>query len=557
MAQFHHFQEDVSGIALPEKFTYPFYYEPHPLAIIAAGELQQYLENQQDFHHNFGLDNPEDPTAKGKMFGVLVVQNPKGELGYLAAFSGSFSDKNFPSTFVPPLFNIYLKHGFFRKGENELIAINRQIEALEADPLFIRLKAQVNEKKRLLEEEYLREKARIKKAKKVRKASRQQAEKSMSPEALATFKKQQEKESFVDRYFVKNLSDFRKGELLPYQQKLEAFTQQIATLKAARKSKSAQLQQQIFDQYQFLNQQKEVKALTEIFPLTADQQPPGGAGECAAPRLLQYAFAHDLRPVCMAEFWWGVSPKTEIRRHKAFYPACQGRCKPILAHMLAGIEMDENPILQRLEKQQEPEIIFEDEALIVLNKAPGVLSVPGKEVTDSVYTRMLARYPEATGPMIVHRLDMSTSGILVLTKTKEAHKILQKQFLERKVKKRYVALLEGLVKQDEGYIDLPLRVDLDDRPRQMVCYEHGKPARTQWKVVERKEGKTRVHFYPITGRTHQLRVHAAHPLGLNSPIVGDDLYGTKADRLHLHAAFIQFVHPVSGERMRFSVREGF
>ena len=259
----------------------------------------------------------------------------------------------------------------------------------------------------------------------------------------------------------------------------------------------------------------------------------------------------------MAEFWWGKSPNSEIRKHKNFYPACQGRCKPILTHMLEGIEMEENPMLENSSNEKDIKIIFEDDAIVVLNKPAELLSVPGKEINDSVLVRVKNLYPNATGPLIVHRLDMSTSGIMLFTKTKKANKILQNQFIERTIKKRYVALLDGIIKENEGEINLPLRVDLDDRPRQLVCDIYGKPAKTKWKVIDRKNNTTRIHFYPITGRTHQLRVHASHSLGLNTPIMGDDLYGKKSNRLHLHAEFIEFTHPITKKKTSFTVDSNF
>jgi tRNA pseudouridine32 synthase/23S rRNA pseudouridine746 synthase len=251
----------------------------------------------------------------------------------------------------------------------------------------------------------------------------------------------------------------------------------------------------------------------------------------------------------MAEFWWGESPVGEIRKHGQFYPACRGKCEPILAHMLEGIPLDSNPMAEGQATDLELEILYEDEQLVVVNKPAALLSVPGKNVLDSVFFRMKQRYPDATGPLMVHRLDMGTSGILLVAKTAEAHKNLQSQFIRHSVQKRYVALLEGEISAESGVINLPLRVDLDDRPRQMVCYTYGKSARTEWRVVERKDGTTRVHFHPVTGRTHQLRVHSAHVQGLNAPIVGDELYGNKGTRLHLHAERIEFLHPQSGEKM--------
>ena len=332
---------------------------------------------------------------------------------------------------------------------------------------------------------------------------------------------------------------------------------EILALKNQRKSLSSELQLKIFNQYQFLNSHNQSKSLFDIFANTPQKTPPAAAGECAAPKLLQYAFNHQMKPLAIAEFWWGASPKSEIRKHQHFYPACQGKCKPILSHMLDGIKMDENPFLHNPGEAKSFDIIYEDDVMLVINKPAGLLSVPGKNIEDSVYLRIKNTYPNATGPLIVHRLDMATSGLLLIALTKDSHKHLQKQFTKRTVKKRYCALLDGILTADEGIIDLPLRVDLDDRPRQLVCYEYGKAAKTQWQVIERKDGKTKVYFYPITGRTHQLRVHAAHSLGLNTAIMGDDLYGDNADRLHLHAETIEFSHPISKERLSFKVDAEF
>lgn len=259
----------------------------------------------------------------------------------------------------------------------------------------------------------------------------------------------------------------------------------------------------------------------------------------------------------MAEFWWGASPKSEIRKHQNFYPACQGKCQPILEHMLEGISMDDNPLLTNPAQGKSIDIIYQDEVMLVINKPAEFLSVPGKNIEDSVYLRIKQSFPKAMGPLIIHRLDMATSGLMVIALSKEAHKELQKQFIKRTVKKRYVALLAGLIKEDSGTIDLPLRVDLDDRPRQLVCYEHGRHARTEWQVIERKNNQTKVYFYPVTGRTHQLRVHSAHIKGLNTPIVGDDLYGNKNTRLHLHAETLELKHPMTKELMHFQINAQF
>lgn len=399
-------------------------------------------------------------------------------------------------------------------------------------------------------------KRKIKEGKLARKIQREQPADS-SEEQLTDLLESLRKESVREQYQLKELSRYWKNRLAEIQLEIDEHQSAIILLKEERKYMSASLQQKLFDQYSFLNQYGNEKNLCEIFEHTAEARPPAGAGECAAPKLLQYAFLHKLRPVAMAEFWWGQSPKSEIRIHGQFYPACRGKCEPILAHMLEGVEMDENPMLTNPAEGRDVEIVYEDEALVVVNKPAEFLSVPGKNVQDSVYERMRLKYPNATGPLIVHRLDMSTSGIMLVAKTKESHKVLQEQFIKRTIKKRYIALLDGVVESEEGFIDLPLRVDLDNRPHQLVCYEYGKPACTKWEVVERKNNKTKIHFYPITGRTHQLRVHAAHPMGLNSPIVGDDLYGNKGERLHLHAEWIEFKHPTSKEIMTIQVEAEF
>ncbi len=297
----------------------------------------------------------------------------------------------------------------------------------------------------------------------------------------------------------------------------------------------------------------------DICAETALKPPPAGAGECAAPKLLQYAFQHHLMPLAMAEFWWGASPKSEVKKHQQYYPACTGKCQPILKHMLVGMQMDENPFLYNYAQGKNLDIIYRDQDILVVNKPSEFLSVPGKEISDSVYLRIKQQFPDATGPIIVHRLDMSTSGLMVIALNPQANKYLQKQFIHREVHKQYVALVEGLPQQNEGEINLPLRGDLYDRPKQIVCNQYGKQAITQWQVLERhpEKNQTKVLLTPQTGRTHQLRVHCAHAQGLNMPIVGDDLYGTLANRLHLQAQSLKIKHPVSKEVMTFKLEAEF
>lgn len=556
LTHFLPFKSDISTIQLPEKFTFPFYYEPHLLAKIACKELQDYLENQTDFQHNFGFENTNSVGEIGKMFGVLVVKNNNNELGYLAAFSGKLADNSLPTQFVPPIFNMRTEGSFYIKGEAEIDIINFKISILKNDEVYISLKKSYKKIIKIIEEDLAEQRKKLKISKTERKLRKKISETSLSVEDIQNISKKLEQESYNDQFFYKELQEYYDLKTHKFQSELNVFEHKINALKKERKEKSIILQQQLFSNYTFLNQQKEPKSLLDIFNFPT-VKPPAGSGECAAPKLLQYAFANDLQPICLAEFWWGISPNSEIRKHKNFYPACQSRCKLILSHMLQDLKMDENLLIENLSEKQQLTIIYEDDVLVVVNKPGEFLSVPGKEIKDSVYTRIKEKYPTATGPLIVHRLDMSTSGILVLTKTKEANKILQSQFIQRTVKKSYVALLEGILSENSGKINLPIRLDLDDRPKQLVDYENGKKAETDWEIIQREKDKTRVHFYPITGRTHQLRVHAAHKDGLNAPIVGDDLYGKKATRLCLHAEFIEFVHPSTNEKMSFTIAPDF
>ena len=553
---FQPFATPVSKIKLPPKFTFPFYYEPHPLCKIAVNELQEYLKTQTDFDHNFGLDASKKGLPIGKMFGVLVVQNKQNGIGYVAAFSGKLADKSLPEKFVPPVFNMRTEGSFYIKGETEIDKINSQLGALKSNEQYLTLKKSAKKLHKTISESLENQRKKMKAAKIERKLSKKNAVAILGDLEFKNLTKKLMQESYNDQFLYKELHEYYDSKIKKNGKELTVIEDKITALKKERKEKSNFLQQTLFSKYAFLNQQKELKNLLDIFD-NPTIKPPAGSGECSAPKLLQFAFANDLKPIAMAEFWWGISPNSAIRKHKNYYPACQGRCKPILTHMLNGIKMDDNLLLENLAEKQELRIIYEDDVLVAVNKPTEFLSVPGKEINDSVYTRIKEKYPDATGPLIVHRLDMSTSGILLLTKTKEANKVLQSQFINRTIKKRYIALLDGNLVKNNGTIKLPLRVDLDDRPKQLVDFENGKNAETNWEIIKRENGKTRVYFYPITGRTHQLRVHAAHKYGLNTPIVGDDLYGNKTNRLHLHAEFIEFLHPSTNEKMSFRVDPEF
>ena len=531
----HTFYTDISGIPLPARFTYPFCYVPHPLCVKAAEEVQQYLAQHPEWD-------------EGKMFGVLVVQTAEGETGYLAAFSGILAGQNNLPFFVPPVYDLLQPDGFFKQEEAEISAMNIRITRLEQEPDYLQQKLSLRQME-------TQSKAALDTARHALKAAKAQREErrrtsTLTPEEAEALIR----ESQFQKAEYKRLEHRWKEQLDTLRRHVEAHEAKIQALKHERKTRSADLQLRLFRQFRMLNYRGEVKDLCELFADTVQRIPPAGAGECAAPKLLQYAYLHGWKPLAMAEFWWGKPSQTEVRRQGHYYPSCTGKCGPILRHMLQGLDVEDNPLARKNDKEKELEIVYEDDALVVVNKPSGLLSVPGKEDSTSVQALMQTRLPQALN---VHRLDMDTSGLLLIAKTKEAHQCLQAQFEQRLIRKRYIALLEGIVPHDRGSIDLPLRPDLHDRPRQVVDKDHGKPALTDYEVLERKDGRTLVTFYPQTGRTHQLRVHAAHPLGLHCPIVGDALYGTPAERLCLHAERLEFTHPVTGERMTFQVQAPF
>ena len=451
----HPFTQDISNIPCPTQFTYPFHYTPHPLCVLAAQEVQTYLQSRTDWNSEL---------QQGKMFGVLVVRTPEGTTGWLAAFSGNLAGSNHHEYFVPPVYDLLDPNGYFKQEEARISSLN----------------VILNE--------------------------------------------------------VKDLEDTSENK--------------INQLKEERKTRSIALQQWIFQQFRLRNALGEEQDINRIFERLAHRIPPAGTGECAAPKLLQYAYLQGLQPLAMAEFWWGDSPKGEIRRHGHYYPSCRHKCEPILNFMLQGLDVEPNPLLVSNTDVNQLETVYEDDYLLVVNKPAGMLSVPGKTGQASVLTILQERYPDATGPILVHRLDMATSGLLLAAKDKDTHAELQKQFEGRSVKKRYTALLEGIPSVElKGFIRLPMRPDFDNRPLQMVDFEFGKPAVTRYEILENIDNRTRIAFWPETGRTHQLRVHAAHPDGLNCPIVGDPLYGQPAERLYLHAEGLEFRHPKTGKRL--------
>ncbi len=489
------------------------------------------------------------------MFGVLVVKNNQGELGYLSAFSGKIADQNLLPGFVPPVFDMLTSDSFFRSELSEITLISDDIKERQSNPELDELKQALKRQSTDFEQQIEAHRLAMIEGRAQRKRARSTLDENSESDKQALI--QLSRESVAEKKHLKSLKQQQQESISKLSSQLSMLTDAIEALLTQRKSMSNALQHKLFEQYQFLNASGQSKSLNDIFSRTESPVPPAGSGECAAPKLLQYAFAHDLTPICMAEFWWGVSPKSEIRQHKKFYPSCQSKCLPILTHMLDGMELDPNPLLDNPAEGKDLGIVYQDDAIVVVNKPAEFLSVPGKNITDSAYTRLIEKFVDCEGPFVIHRLDMSTSGLLVFALTRRANKSLQKQFITRMVEKRYVALVEGEVLQHEGDISLPLRGDLYDRPRQLVCYEHGKAAETHWELIEKKNGCSKIYLYPKTGRTHQLRVHCAHTQGLNMPIVGDDLYGIKSNRLHLHAETLAFEHPYTKQAMHFQVEAEF
>lgn len=538
---FHIYQSPVETETLPSQFTYPFQYTPHPLCVKASEELQQYLLQKEEW---------TDELQKGKMFGVLLVRADTGEIGYLTAFSGILAGQNRHSGFVPPVYDLLQPEGFFLKEESVISEINKQIKSFTSSSQYIQAKTTLSAIRKDAERTLLAARSAMNEAKKRRDDLRKSGITPVENERLILESQHQKAE-------IKRLKNFLDGQIIEAQEALQTIDAQLVELKNERKTRSAALQLKLFEQFVLLNANGETISLPRLFENTPQQIPPAGTAECAAPRLLQYAYKTGLQPLAMAEFWWGNSPKTEIRHHGYYYPACKHKCEPVLRFMLQGLDVEPNPLLIDLHKNTGLTIVYEDQWIVVVNKPEGMLSVPGKLDHDSILQRLQQRYPQATGPLLVHRLDMATSGLLLAAKTKEVHQQLQAQFSNRTIKKRYEAILDGVLLSEQGKISLPMRPDPDNRPLQVVDYEHGKPAVTTYKRISVEDGKTRVSFFPETGRTHQLRVHAAHPEGLNAPICGDELYGKKADRLYLHAVSLSFMHPVTAQRMTLTVDSVF
>lgn len=537
----HRFPQPVDPATLPARFTCPFCYTPHPLCIAAASCVQEYLATCRAW---------SDELAAGKMFGVLVVRHPEGGVGFLAAFSGNLAGSNRHPYFVPPVYDMLRPGDFFRQEEAAISALNGRVARLERDPQLCEARAELERLTR--QAACALDEARTAALRAKAERDRQRAEHPDEAHLAALVRQSQHEKAELRR-----LRQRWNERLAAARARVGALTEEVVRLKDERHRRSAELQHRLFARFRMLNARGEVRDLNELFADTPQRVPPAGAGECAAPKLLQYAYVSGLHPVAMAEFWWGASPRGEVRRHGCYYPACRGKCGPILRHMLQGLDVDPNPLERPAAACGEPRVFWEDASLAVVCKPAGMLSVPGLGGGTSLLAWLRDRYPHATGPLLVHRLDMATSGLLLCAKTLDAYRRLQAQFCNRTVRKRYVALLDGAVAADEGVVELPMRADWEDRPRQRVCFEHGAPARTEYRVLSREGGVTRVALHPVTGRTHQLRVHASHPSGLDAPIVGDTLYGRGGNRLFLHAESLTFRHPFTGEELHFEFPADF
>lgn len=529
---FHKFRNNIDGVEIPRRFNNPFYYSPHPLCLLAADEVRGILSGDEALYAE---------ARKGKMFGVLVVLSPNGELGFLAAFSGLLFGKNKYEGFVPPVYDMQAPDGYFKQEEARISAINIAIKDIESSDAYIGAVAAVEVEKVNSEKSLAETSALFKSNKEERKRKRESGLLSSDEEALLIRQSQFEKAE------LKRMRSMWNERIAEKEACVASYNERIKALGVERKNRSIALQRWLFEQFKVLDANGCRKSLLSIFDEKLSALPPAGAGECAGPKLLQYAYENSFKPLALAEFWVGESPVGEIRRDGSFYGACKSKCEPILGYMLQGLDVEDSA----LEKGGDIsciEVIYEDEHIVVVNKPSGVLSVPGIVGGVSVQQWLREEYMHSNNVFVVHRLDMATSGLLVAAKSVEVYKVLQSQFAERSVKKQYMALLDGVPGDSEGVIELPLASDYLNRPRQKVDYENGKQAITYYNVLRTVSYKGKecalVHFTPVTGRTHQLRVHAASTEGLDCPIVGDALYGTVDDRLMLHASRVEFLHPV-------------
>jgi tRNA pseudouridine32 synthase/23S rRNA pseudouridine746 synthase len=537
-----YFEPQPAPAELPERMPSPFGHVVHPLARRAAALLDAELAASRA---SWGLEAP----GGGKMFGVLVVAAPDRRIGFLRGFSGMLGGSWHVDGFVPPLFDQAARDAVWLAGEDELRELARRIDELgggaEARVLRAALAAVTSQQQ--ADATALRSTHAERRRRRHAERGRLVADDDPARRArvLETLAQQSRADTAEERLLD---AAHREARAAPATA-VAALDRERTALDQLRTARSRQLLAQIHDAYVVASGRGERRPLRALFEPEA---PPGGAGDCAAPKLLAHAFRTGLRPLALAEVWHGAAPRTGGRHAGVFYPACRGKCGRVLGHMLDGLAVAPPPVFGADPVPDDaPRVIHADRWLVIVDKPCGLLSVPGRSglLRDSVAARL-------------RRLDLDTSGLLLVALDATTHAELQRQFARREIEKRYVAWLDGEVRGDRGEIELALRVDVDDRPRQIHDPVHGKPARTTWQVLARAGGRTRVAFHPHSGRTHQLRVHAAHPLGLDAPIVGDRLYGRGADadtsaRLQLHAERLAFVHPATGERLTLELPAPF
>lgn len=529
----------------PSRMNNPLNYTPHPLCVMAAEEVRRMVRENAVMS--------SETRKSGKMFGVLVVETPDGNTGYLAAYSGQIAGRSNWDGFVPAVFDYLQDGGYFKTCEAEITAINKQVRLMETSEERRRLLTHLDETiaKAASEEQAYKT---LMHESKVRRDS-ERAAGDVTPEREA----EMTRESQFQKAELRRMRRRNADTIAMAREACHRYDTSISLLKQKRRTMSDRLQEWLFHHFVMLNKDGDSRSLTDIFRTSLSASPPAGAGECCEPRLLQYAFSHAMTPKCMAMFWIGASPEGEIRHEQTYYPACRSKCKPILEWMLGkDIVKDDTFITQH--NGDNLNIIYQDSDIIVVDKPAGMLSVPGKNDAPSVLSLLQRKMEDNIFP--VHRLDMDTSGLMVFVRNKKAQRNLQRQFETHSIVKRYIALLERKPDSEHGTISLPLSPDMADRPRQMVDYRHGKQALTHYRLCTspstpmRRQfltvGDNLVELSPLTGRTHQLRVHCAHPDGLASPIVGDRLYGTtNHPRLCLHAEYLEFRHPTTGEIVIF------
>jgi len=544
-----YFEPQPAPAELPVRLTDPFaHVPPHPLARRAAEELQRFLRHG-DLASGVDLGALDAP-GQGKMFGVLVVAAPDGRVGYLRGFSGMLDGRWLVDGFAPPLFDPLTRDAFLPAGEAELRALDERHSELADGAGPVALRASLAEMTARHDAAIAGIRARHEANRGLRHGARQRlasgeagdGERQAALHALG-------QESRADAAERRRLEVAHEQEREGLVSAVRALDTQRAGLEHLRAERSRQLWRQIAESYVIPNARGESRLLATLF---APEPPPGGAGDCAAPKLLAHAYRHGLRPLALAEFWWGAPPLTGGRHAGVYYPACRGKCGGVLPYMLEGLSVDLEPLPGAAPGPVDAlRLVYEDAWVLVVDKPPGLLSVPGRHAPsrDSVLVRLRRQYPDASGLLVVHALEPETSGLLLLARDPATYAVLQRQFARREADRRFAAWLEGHVAGEQGVIELPLRADREDRRRQLVDPLHGKRAITEWRITQRSGTQTRVSLWPRTWLPHQLRVHAAHPLGLGAPVTGDRLYGRDDTRLMLHAEALTFIHPHTGARL--------